>query len=110
MIQYVKRMIEQLTQRLNDQKFSEGLHSRFHMLVEELDRLDPRDFEPPTPMSSRTCGGGCGSTLRSRSASGRTSVNACKPPTGPPLAGWRRSSFSWSCLKSTAAEGDHGPS
>lgn len=44
MIAYVQQLAEDLSQRLGDEEFGLDFTSRFEVLAEELDRLDPRDF------------------------------------------------------------------
>jgi hypothetical protein len=46
MAQYVKAIAEDLARHLDWSKESEGRASRFAVLLEELNRLDPRDFLP----------------------------------------------------------------
>ena len=46
MVDYVKRMIQDLICIMQIPDDLEGLHDKFQTLVEELDRLDPREFLP----------------------------------------------------------------
>ena len=45
MAHYIKTIIEELVQRIDDLK-TESLNTRFQSLCEQLDQLDPLDFEP----------------------------------------------------------------
>jgi hypothetical protein len=45
-VQYFKEMIDDLVRRIDILELREGVESRFQTICEELERLDPRDFQP----------------------------------------------------------------